>query len=965
MEVVLSVFYSATGNYGFAIFLLSFLVNLTLLPLFHIAEKGLEAERRVQKRLKPKLQEFRQAFSGEERHMMIRTLYRQAGYHLVFALRSSFGLLIQLPFLTAAYLFLSHYSMVQGASFLIFEDLGKPDALLWGFNLLPFVMTFVTLLSGFVYTRKLLGMERIQIGVLSLFFLVLLYNSPAALVLYWTFNNVFSLVRNIAYGRFNPTQTIESIKEKSTISTFQHLLTHLAQSLSKLIQIINIPAWVKVALFVFFLERMYRYQSLDSSPWNASLAVKEALVILLYLTITSLHGFILSFRPILQNYIQAVLLAMCCIAYAAVAIDWIWGFHVLIERVYINEALAVVMLWTLFISGVRLETTLKPMQHVALLISAVALASVFLFFNPLYVYTSSPEHIGYLTSGDIYFFLYSTLFVAFTLYSISFVFCGYFKGLLSALFMTGITWLTLIAFIYGYLVTVNYGLFRGDKFSDETLLFTLAHKALIPEFLILALVFGVLYKTLELKPVVVPIFFCIIMFFLSKDLIVLTYDENAFPIYSSTGPASFVPINSPAVKAGTNYTPQLSSNGNIRELGQFRFSKTGTNIVLLTPDGGAGYVFSELFKEYPSLSLDLDGFTFYPKTVSVGAFSLASTAALVGGPRYTPYNINQNPAATLEKNMIFAYQWLANQLHAKQYNTTFINPSYVGCAPFKLQPMVQCVSMGRPKNKRALYEMYGLQGDPYLREKALYVFSLFKSLPLTLKPLLYQSQYWAYAFSISGADFEKETTRAYLSHLYFKSLPQLSQVEQSGSSQFIHIWANDLITPFTLDDGCTLAHSGWFDPLGDKERAIATFCHLKSFIQWLKWMKKEEVYDNTKIIVVSDHGAAQYGRTWYRGAVNPILMIKNFGERGALKISERLLSNADTSSFICSAIGGCQGIGPDPTQHSPAGRKVRFSITAHGNVEYARNNNRFEITKDYEFTEKDIRNPDWRKLVQE
>ncbi len=79
LHVALSAIYAATGSYGIAIFLLSLLINVVLFPLFQLAERWQEAERRVQKILKPKLQEFRQAFSGEERHAMIHTLYRQAG----------------------------------------------------------------------------------------------------------------------------------------------------------------------------------------------------------------------------------------------------------------------------------------------------------------------------------------------------------------------------------------------------------------------------------------------------------------------------------------------------------------------------------------------------------------------------------------------------------------------------------------------------------------------------------------------------------------------------------------------------------------------------------------------------------------------------------------------------------------------------------------------------------------------
>ncbi|HSE59009.1 MAG TPA: YidC/Oxa1 family membrane protein insertase [Nitrospiraceae bacterium] len=207
MEVILSWFHAATGSYGCSIFLLSLLINASLLPLFHLAERWQEAERRVQQILKPKLKEFRQAFSGAERHAMVQTLYRQMGYRPIYAMRSSIGLFLQLPFWIAAYQLLSRYEPLQGASFLILEDLGEPDRLLWGANLLPFVMTGLNVAAAFVYTKTLNRAEQIQPLVLAAVFLVLLYTAPSGLLLYWTFNSLFSLLRIVAYaqreGRFS------------------------------------------------------------------------------------------------------------------------------------------------------------------------------------------------------------------------------------------------------------------------------------------------------------------------------------------------------------------------------------------------------------------------------------------------------------------------------------------------------------------------------------------------------------------------------------------------------------------------------------------------------------------------------------------------------------------------------------------------------------------------------------------
>ncbi|HET9961081.1 MAG TPA: YidC/Oxa1 family membrane protein insertase, partial [Nitrospiraceae bacterium] len=203
MLTALSAVFAVTGSYGISIFLLSLLINAALLPLFQLAERWQEAERRIQKELAPKLAQFKQAFSGEERHVMIHTLYRQAGYHPIYAMRSSIGLFLQLPFWIAAYQMLSHYQPLDGASFLIFDDLGRPDRLLGGINLLPFMMTALNLAAAFLYTTKLSRAEQIQPVVLALIFLALLYVAPAGLLLYWTFNSLFSLVR-IAF--LNPAQ---------------------------------------------------------------------------------------------------------------------------------------------------------------------------------------------------------------------------------------------------------------------------------------------------------------------------------------------------------------------------------------------------------------------------------------------------------------------------------------------------------------------------------------------------------------------------------------------------------------------------------------------------------------------------------------------------------------------------------------------------------------------------------------
>ena len=51
--------------------------------------------------------------------------------------------------------------------------------------------------AGLIYGKDMPLKSMIQLYALAAVFLVLLYNSPAGLVFYWTLNNVFSLCKNI------------------------------------------------------------------------------------------------------------------------------------------------------------------------------------------------------------------------------------------------------------------------------------------------------------------------------------------------------------------------------------------------------------------------------------------------------------------------------------------------------------------------------------------------------------------------------------------------------------------------------------------------------------------------------------------------------------------------------------------------------------------------------------------------
>ncbi len=191
------------NNHGLALILLSLIVNIALLPFYNIAENIQKKERLVQQAMKPKIEEFKSVYKGYELYLYTNNVYRLHDYHPIYSLRGLVSLLIQVPFFMGAYSFLSNYPGFEGQSFLFLSNLAQPDGLLsignLTINVLPFVMTAINLLSGYVYAQDMSRNEKVTIVVVALFFLVLLYNSPSSLLVYWTFNNVFSLVKNLYY----------------------------------------------------------------------------------------------------------------------------------------------------------------------------------------------------------------------------------------------------------------------------------------------------------------------------------------------------------------------------------------------------------------------------------------------------------------------------------------------------------------------------------------------------------------------------------------------------------------------------------------------------------------------------------------------------------------------------------------------------------------------------------------------
>ena len=200
-EVIYYLAFRLIGNPGITIVALSFVVNLLVLPLYNRADAIQEAERDIEAKLRKGVEHIKKTFKGDEQLMMLQTYYRQNGYSPLDSIKGSISLFLEIPFFVAAYQFLSHLEILNGATLGPIKDLGVPDGLLtvagMTINVLPFVMTAVNLVSAYIFTKDLTGKTKVQLYGMACFFLIFLYASPAGLVVYWTLNNIFNLIKTI------------------------------------------------------------------------------------------------------------------------------------------------------------------------------------------------------------------------------------------------------------------------------------------------------------------------------------------------------------------------------------------------------------------------------------------------------------------------------------------------------------------------------------------------------------------------------------------------------------------------------------------------------------------------------------------------------------------------------------------------------------------------------------------------
>ncbi len=810
IEVAYLVVWKVFKNSGYAVLGVSVAVTFLCLPLYIVAESWQEKERAIQKRLKPGVDRIKAVFKGDEQYMILSTYYRQNHYHPMMALRSSFGLLIQVPFFMAAYTYLSNLEELQGFSFLFIRNLGAPDALfsIGGFtvNVLPIAMTLINCIAGAIYTKGFPLKEKIQIYGMAVIFLVLLYNSPAGLVLYWTMNNIFSLVKNIFYKLKHPLWTLYGCLCVGVLFIDYYLFFHHSGFLHRRLMLITAVSLILVSpLLVKFIQYLLRTL----------------------------------FKPLVDN----------------------------------TKACTV-----LFFS------------------SAGVLFLMLGYVLPSFVIASSPVEFSFIDSYESpFFFLRNATsqalgFLIFWPACLYFLFGKKVKALFSVLFSIG----ALGALVNAFIFVGDYGMLSPIlTFSDAGVLKAPGNTNIINLLLLMIPVILVCLLIGVKKVQWLSLFAQVICISL-----VVVSTLNSIKISSE-------------YKAFRDFRNETATTKTVLEP-VFNLSKTKENVFVLMLDRAISSFLPAILEEKPELRKCLEGFVYYPNTLAYADHTLIGAPPLFGGYDYVPEAINERSDTPLvekhnESLLTMPVLFSEHGFQATMSDSSWANYSWIAdMRIFEPYPQISTTATIRT------YTDLWLQEHPEsseegarstLMKRNFIWYSLLKMMPTMFRDTIYNDGfYWNTNKALEDL---QDVVNNYAALDY---LPELTSfTADTGTYAFM---VNELThEPAFLQapDYVPLANvtdkgSG---PFAEDVHYHANIGALLRVAEWLEYLKENGVYDNTRIIIVSDHGAGvtsdlfdgNFNLPFRPEAFNPLLLVKDFHATGYLQVDATFMTNADVPSL--------------------------------------------------------------------
>jgi YidC/Oxa1 family membrane protein insertase len=852
-EVLFSITFRFVRNPGLSIVILSLAMNFLVLPLYRRADAMQEEERDRAARMKPWVDHIKKAFKGDERFMMLQAYYRECGYKQTDALKGSLSLLLEIPFFIAAFHFLSNLVLLRGEPFGPIPDLGAPDALIQlgglSINLLPILMTAINVVSAAIYMKGFPLKNKVQMYGIAAIFLVLLYNSPAGLVFYWTLNNVFSLVKNIFYKLRNPRKVLAVLASLTGVALLVVVFVHPLPTLKKQLFLVACALALQLPLLAWVLRGRFRGPNIPEA--------------------TSADG-----RTFLLG----------CIFFALMT-----GLLIPLSVIQASPG-----------EFVNLTAYRSPLWY--LLDSMLTATGTFVIWFGVFYRLASPKG----------------------------------KTVLCALL-----WLAAGAGLVTYL-------FFGKDYGNLSPLLQFAgtvggsrREVLLNLAAIVAVMAALLFIWHKKRAVAKVGFLSMCVAILAISL------TGMFRVNSALA----------TVKASAATVQD--------QVPHFSLSRNGKNVVVLMMDRAISYYLPYIMYERPELQEQLDGFTFYPNTVSYGSSTNSGAPGLYGGYEYTPEKLNEQSDRWLGDKHDEALKVMPVLFDENGFDVTVFDPPYAGYGAgtdFSIYSDYPDIKTAITMNGQYEIEEFGtslaVNRANSLRKRNFFCYSVVKLSPLLLQPTLYsRGDYNAAAMGNTGINgvtspqIRYGTSRAegvdelfIEAYAVLENLPNIAQVDDGDQGTFLMMTNDTTHSPTLLQEpeyipaasvdntefdrehdvrydaqGSSIDLSNDTDDL-DTSKHMHYEINMASWLklgEWCDYLRENGVYDNTRIIIVSDHasnlglrddlimqtGTAALGGQdeWDVLRFNCMLMVKDFDATG-FQVDDTFMTNADTPTLASAGL---------------------------------------------------------------
>ena len=835
-ELLYGGLFALTHHYGWALVLLSFVTTAITIPLGKAVSAYIKKERLIESILDPQIKKIKATSSGAEQSKRIRNLYNRYAYNPLYSIRLAFGVLIQLPFLIGAYWMIAKHPSLGGVSFGPVADLSQPDKLLGGVNVLPLIMTAANL-GVVAISAQMPKRDRIQATAIAILFLVLLYPAPSALLIYWTTNNVLLLIRAVLQKQktfINSTLTYYHIPNSWKWGIFTYVVAVLAT-------ITTIP------YFGFTADQIGIIKACTDT-------IFITLILAILTTTTSFSSKTNTFKSVLCIIIAAFL-SIRTFGYWILALD---RSKLTTQFIVLIPTFILILRWadySMLLSTLKQKSNIFSMCVERLLwpplIFLLLLVAIYL---PIQIYTSDPLSFDIPTSEIVKQLLINFevgLILSFLIWLVLRNFKCCIKTVALVLTVVAIT-----MFMYTFIVSPDYGVLSSFVLSNPEGLFLEKNKYLDVLFISIVLIFVGLILVLNRTKLLSWTFMCLSF--------VLTFSS----IYSL--------LNIESVEKSTqNLQNQTSIPQNVQEF--FTFSENKKNIIVIMLDMFTGGNIKEILQTHPEFKEKLDGFTWYEDSMSAGSSTIFGKPGILGGEEITPANLNKNQSQSLEEKINFGWANFLNKLQKANYEISLYDHTW-------LKPeLLQSKLIQKANLINSLYMWDGFSSQWAQKNdiainaslspvKTLYAIATFRAAPLSIKKKIYLNGRWAETVDTNQYNIKWVVNN--LSQLDALSTSSISKVTNKNTFKFI---INELThVPWSLNAQCRPHTNGiWNTNKNRQENGTnpahlqAEYCALSSISLFISWLKSNNLFDNTMIFIVSDHGRGDSSQVYEKMGTLP------------------------------------------------------------------------------------------------